>query len=127
MIRGDSVNRADRRKAKKKPVWRKETSAQAIDRICRTGEITLKDLEREYEKGVRNATKSCEEFMIPFVFAALACALKSSYKFGEERIIRVFRGVIENMNGEISVDDMIAKCKRETGLDIVDYVRENPI
>ena len=121
------MNRADRRKNKKKPVWRKETSEQAIDRICRTGEITLKDLEREYNNGVRNATKSCEEFMIPFMFAALACALKSSFKFGEERIIRVFRGVIENMNGEITVQDMLAKCKRETGLDIINYVKENPV
>jgi hypothetical protein len=121
------MNRADRRKHKKKPAWRKETSAQQLERIVRTGEITLKDLEREYENGKRNAIKSCEEYLVPFFFSALACALKSNYKFGEERIIRVFKTTIENMNGEILVDDMIARCKRETGLDVLRYVKENPV
>lgn len=121
------MNRADRRKGKKKPVWRKEPTAAVVDRICRTGEITLKDLEREYERGQRNATKSCEEFMVPMFFAALACALKSNYRFGEDRIVRVFHGIIENMNNEITVQDMLDRCKMETGLDIINYVRENPI
>jgi hypothetical protein len=64
---------------------------------------------------------------VPFFYAALACALKQHFKFGEERIIRVFRGVLENMNGEITVHDMLERCKRETGLDIIQYVEDNPI
>lgn len=121
------MNRATRRKNKKKPVWRKESTAAAVDRICRTGEITLKDLENEYNRGMRNATKSCEEYMIPMFFSALACALKHNYKFGDERIVRVFRSIIENINSVITAQEMIDRCKQETGLDIINYVRENPV
>lgn len=121
------MNRAERRKNKKKPVFRKETTAAAVDRICRTGEITLKDLEREYERGRLNATAACEKYMIPFFFSALACALKSEYKFGADRIYRAFRAVISTMNDEITAQDMIDRCKRETGLDIINFVKDNPI
>lgn len=121
-------NRAERRRAKKheKAKFRAESRAAALLRILQTGEITLKDMERSYDDGYKNAMKDIEEFQIPFFFAALACALKKTYKFGDERIVRTFAATIQTMNEEISALDMIERCKRETGIDVIMWAKEEP-
>lgn len=122
------ANRADRRKAmKNKPKARNETNYSALQRLLRTGEITIKDLEREYQNGYKAAMDAVEQFQMPFFFAALACALKKTYHFGEERIERTFRAVIATMNEEITAQDMIDRCKRETGIDVIMFTKEEPI
>lgn len=120
-------NRAERRKHKKKNRYRKETSYEMAERIVRTGDITLSDLKRNYDIGYRNAIASTEQYLVPFFFAALACALKKTYKFGEERIIRSISATIQTMNEEISVQDMLDRCKKETGIDIINYTKEEPL
>lgn len=120
------TNRAERRKGKKKNPYRLESSGQRHARIAATGVATAGDLKKEYDLGYREATKSMQEFLVPFFFAALSCALKSTYKFGGNRIIRVISATIGTMNDEISVQDMLERCKRETGLDIIEYCKENP-
>lgn len=123
------ANRADRRKAKKnnKPKARNETNYAAFQRIMRTGEITVKDIDREYQNGYKAAMAASEQFQIPFFFGALACALKKTYGFGEERIERTFRAVIGTMNQEITAMDMIERCKRETGIDVIMFTKEEPL
>lgn len=121
------MNRADRRKNKKKNRYVQESNRQRAERIVNTGVVLASDLKKEYEAGYRAAIKSTEEYMVPFFFSALACSLKDNFRFGEERITRVFRGVIETMNEEITAQDMIDRCKRETGLDIINYVKDNPV
>lgn len=120
------VSRADRRKGKKKNRYFRETAQQRVERIIRTGVVTAGDLKKEYDAGYRTAIKSTEEFIIPYFFAALSCALKSTFKFGEERIIRTISATISTMNEEITVMDMIDRCKRETGIDIIHHCKEEP-
>ena len=84
-------------------------------------------MKRNYDTGYRNAIDSTERFLVPFFFAALACALKRTYKFGEERIIRTFAATISTMNEEISVQDMLERCKKETGIDVINYTKAEPL
>lgn len=121
------MNRAYRRKNKKKPRYHKETTYEAVQRLLKTGDVTIKDLERNYNIGYRAAMDSMEQYLVPFFYAALACALKKTFKFGEERIIRTISATIQTMNEEISVEDMLERCKRETGIDIVNYTKEEPL
>ena len=121
------MNRADRRKGKKKNRFINESHQQRVQRIAATGIASIHDLNKEYAHGYRAATKAMQEYMVPYFFAALSCALKSTYKFGEERIYRTISATISTMNEEISVDDMLERCKRETGLDIIEYCKENPL
>ena len=118
---------SQRRKGKKKNVYRIEGSKQRAERVAATGIATPSDLKKEHDLGYRDAVSSMAQYLVPFFYAALACALKQHFKFGEERIERVFRGVLENMNGEISVQDMLDRCKRETGLDIIRWTEDNPV
>ena len=121
------MKRSKNRIGKKKNRLCHESLAQRAERIATTGIATAGDLKKEYDLGYRNATKSMQEYLVPFFFASLACALKETYKFGEERIIRTISATIRTMNEEISVQDMLLRCKRETGLDIIDYYKENPL
>ena len=121
------MKRSKSRFGKKKNRLCHESLAQRAERIATTGIATAGDLKKEYDLGYRNATKSMQEYLVPFFFAALACALKSTYKFGEERIIRTISATIQTMNEEITVQDMLARCKRDTGLDILDYHKNNPL
>lgn len=121
------MKRSKSRIGKKKNRYIHETQQQRSDRIARTGIATAGDLKKEYDLGYQAAIRSSEEYLVPFFFAAMSCALKSTYKFGEERIIRTISKTIMTMNEEISVEDMLERCKRETGLDILRYYKENPL
>lgn len=121
------MKRSKSRIGKKKNRFCHESLQQRADRIARTGIATAGDLKKEYDLGYQAAIRSSEEYLVPFFFAALSCALKSTYKFGEERILRTVAATIRTMNEEISVQDMLERCKRETGLDILRYYKENPL
>ena len=121
------MNRAYRRRHKKKNRFYKETNRQRAERIVSTGIATADDLKKEYDTGYRVAMKSMEEYIVPFFFAAMCCALKKTHKFGQERLVRTISATISTMNEEISVQDMLERCKKETGIDIINYCKEEPI
>lgn len=121
------MKRSKRRIGKKKNRYIHETQEARVKRILETGLATAGDLKREYDLGYDAALKSTGEFLVPFVFAAMCCALKETYKFGRERIIRGVNATIRTMNEEITVEDMLQRCKDETGIDIMKQCKEEPL
>ena len=87
--------------------------------------ITREDLKQEYEKGYAAARKDLAAFTMRMFYAALAISLHRLYKFGEARIIRTLDAVQWTMTEEICTADILARCKQETGLDILDSDYDN--
>lgn len=87
--------------------------------------ITREDLKAEYEKGYAAARKDLATFTMRMFYAALAISLHRLYKFGEGRIIRTLDAVQWTMTEEICTADILARCKQETGLDILDTDYDN--
>ena len=125
------MNRAAHRKNKKKPVYHKETQQEIADRLLRTGEITLSDLERArkegYEQGQRDGVNACSDFQLPYFFGAMGCALHKLHGFGSKRIGDVYNEASRIMQDEITAIDMIKRCERETGLDVAAYINDYEI
>ena len=121
------MKRSKRRLGKKKNHCIHETQEDRVKRMLETGFATAGDLKKEYDLGYNAALKATGEYLVPFVFAAMCCALKAIYKFGCERIVRGVNATIRTMNEEISVDDMLERCKNETGIDIMKHCKEEPL
>lgn len=80
--------------------------------------ITEADLKAEYEKGYAVARRDLTVYAIRMFCAATAISLHRLHKFGESRIARVLEDVQCVMNEEICTDDILDRCKAETGIDI---------
>lgn len=80
--------------------------------------ITQADLKAEYEKGYAAARRDLAIFTMRMFYSAIAISLHRLFKFGETRIERVLSDVQWIMTEEICTDDIIARCKSETGIDI---------
>lgn len=80
--------------------------------------ITEADLKAEYEKGYAVARRDLTVYAIRMFCAATAISLHRLHKFGESRIARVLEDVQCVMNEEICTDDILERCKAETGIDI---------
>lgn len=98
-------NRAKRRADRKQaPKWEKMSKGQLMSRLTKNG-ITLKDLEKNYELGVRagigNTYKIC--------FAAVCLALNDTHKFGAVRCHKV----LERMQYYIINDLTIAEAVQD--------------
>lgn len=126
------MNRAQRRKEERQqrrpiaelPEWKKAELARKTaiaNRLAKNG-ITAKDLEDEYQRGRREATKKYVDELLPyqqkFFYSAAAIASKELFGFGETRIRRLLDRVQEIMCEEITTGDIIKRAKRETGVDM---------
>lgn len=80
--------------------------------------ITQADLKAEYDKGYAAARRDLAVFTMRMFYSAIAISLHRLFKFGETRILRVLDDVQWIMTEEICADDIIARCKSETGIDI---------
>ena len=80
--------------------------------------ITEADLKAAYEKGYAVARRDLTVYAIRMFCAATAISLHRLHKFGESRIARVLEDVQCVMNEEICTDDILDRCKAETGIDI---------
>jgi hypothetical protein len=122
------MNRAARRKNKKKPVYHKETQQEIADRLLRTGEITLNDLKQArkeaYEQGKKDGIRHCTDFQLPYFFASVGCALHNIHGFAGRRIAAIYNEAALIMMEEITAQDMVNRCKWETGLDVTKHIKE---
>ena len=122
------MNRAQRRAAKpkkqKKPAWHGLTKEQKKEALFRNG-ITTKDLEREYDTGYKQARRELTSFTMMMFYCATAIAAHRLFGFGEARITRLLDDIQRIMTEEIGTEDMIERCKRETGMDIIEDGYDN--
>lgn len=95
-----------------------------IDRLSQNG-ITPKDLEREYQKGYDNARKDLTSFCMQFFYCAVAMASHNLFGFGPTRIERLLLEMQRIMSEEVDREDIRERCKRETGVDVIEQGFDN--
>lgn len=123
------MNRQQRRAAKKaaskkRPIWHGLTREEKKEALFRNG-ITAKDLAREYETGYKQARQDLTSFAMMMFYCATAIATHRLFGFGEARITRLLDDIQQIMTEEIGTEDMIERCKRETGIEIEDSGYDN--
>lgn len=80
--------------------------------------ITESNLKAEYQRGWDDAQKQLTGHQMRFFYAALSIAAHSLFRFGEKRICRMFGEINRIMIEELTSSDIIARCKKETGVEI---------
>lgn len=90
-----------------------------VERLSQNG-ITPKDLENEYQKGYDNARHDLTSFCMQFFYCGAAIAAHNLFGFGETRIERLLTEMQRVMSEEIDREDIRERCKRETGVDIIE-------
>lgn len=123
------MNRQQRRAAKraapkKKPAWHGLTKEQKQEALFRNG-ITAKDLQREYDTGYKQARKELTSFAMMMFYCATAIAAHRLFGFGETRIARLLDDIQQIMTEEIGTEDIIERCRRETGIDVIEDGYDN--
>ena len=89
-----------------------------MERMHQNG-ITAADLKANYDKGYKEGRMDMVTFTMANFYSAIAIAMKRLYGHGETRILRTLNDVQLIMTEEITVQDLIERCKRETGVDII--------
>lgn len=97
-----------------------------VERLSKNG-ITPKDLENEYQKGYDNARQDLTSFCFQFFYCAAAIASHNLYGFGESRIERLLSEMQRIMEEEISREDIRERCRRETGVDVIESGYDKPM
>lgn len=87
--------------------------------------ITKADLKAEYNKGYAAARRDLAAFTAQMFYSAIAISLHRLLKFGETRICRILDDVQLIMTEEICTDDIIRRCREETGIKIVENGYDN--
>lgn len=104
--------------------------ANAVDQRRRQKEnwskngITEADLKAEYQRGYASARKDLVDFAMSSFYASIAIALHRRHGFDEDQITDVLDDVQQIMTEEITVHDLVNRCREETGLEIVQAVEE---
>lgn len=118
-----TMNRAQRRAAKKaeprrQPEWRKQTFEQREAALYRNG-ITADDLEREYKRGWDECYKHAFKYLNAMFYSAIAIVEQKDYQLPRSEILWLLDEVQQTITREICVEDVIERCKQETGIDIM--------
>lgn len=90
---------------------------KVMDRIMQQG-ISPEDLKANYDLGYKAAQRDMSVFYAAFFYAAAAIAAKRTFKFGIGRTVKLLEDMKLIMIEEITKEDIIERCKRETGIDI---------
>ena len=130
----EPMNRAERRKQERQqrrdfatlPEWKKaEIAAKAAyaSSLARNG-ITEEDLDKAYRQGMADMQKKYVaerlDYMQKFFYSACAIAAHNLFGFGKTRGERLLEETERIMTEEITTEDIIQRCKRETGIDIME-------
>ena len=108
---------ADEKKAEAR-VTRRDRAA--VGRMRKTG-ITQRDLAIEREEGYRDGRN--EPFYLSSCYAAVALVLHDQHGCGPEEIESFLNRVAEICDEEISVEDIVARARREAGVDVSEMAR----
>lgn len=128
------MNRAERRKQERQqrrdyailPDWKKreiEAKIALNQRLAKNG-ITKKDLDDAYVQGQKVAREEYAKELLPyqqtFFYSACAIAAHNLFGFGKERGERLLDEIERIMTEEICTEDILKRCKRETGIDVME-------
>ena len=111
---------ADEKKAEAR-VTRRDRAA--VDRMRKTG-ITERDLAIEREEGYRDGRN--EPFFLSSCYAAVAISLKREHDCDAAKIESFLDRVAEICDEEISVEDIVARARREAGVDVSEMATITP-
>ena len=93
-----------------------ETS-EAVARIQRNG-ITLQDLERNFDKGVKQGYEKGAEHSLKACYAAVCLTLKKLYGFGGKRCMNVLQAMDEHILYALTDEELIDKVFEDMKLEI---------
>lgn len=98
--------------------WNRKTRRE----MSRYG-IGQKVLNEEYDK-VRNATRTSA---YNSAFAAMLLALHHIHGFGYQRLHRIAKQTILNINDSMCASELVEQLKRETGFDVLKPILEDEV
>lgn len=90
---------------------------EAVARIERNG-ITLDDLERNFDKGVRQGYAQGAEHSLKACYAAVCLALHELHGFGAKRCMDVLRAMDEKILYALTSDDLVEQVFSDMDLTI---------
>ncbi len=90
------------------------TMAERADRIVRTGEITIKDLRANYERGRADGIA----WGYDAAYGSLMIALHNEFGFGRERLARLAMATADVQINYLTNDEVYRQLVAETGLDL---------
>lgn len=111
-------------KGKKKPVWRKEGQRDIATRWLKTGKITIDDVERARQEGRREGARIALDYYLLMHLASTAIALHDLHGFAKSRLADIYSRSAEIQIEEITIQDTVDRCKRETGLDVAEFIKD---
>ena len=97
------------------PVVKTRADRRSAERMRRTG-ITMADMEEERQIGYQHGRNTA--FYTSACYAATALVMKEFYSASAEQIESLLERVGEITDEEISRNDILERCSRETGLDV---------
>ena len=114
------MNRSQRRaKAKATPAYRRNmTKEDTLKALYKNG-ITLDDLQRNYEVGLKDGRHEGVEYTIKTVYAASAIALHEVAGWGHIRCTRFLRRMDEIVTTTLTSEEVIEEALQKAGVDIV--------
>ncbi len=110
----------DAKEAVRNPFYLQQVTKQRLEqrKEMEKNGITKEDLKAEYNRGYAAAHRDLTVFTMRMFYSAIAISLHRLFKFGEARILRVLDDVQWIMTEEICTDDIMQRCRDETGIDI---------
>ena len=114
------MNRAQRRaKAKATPAYRRNmTKEDTLKALVKNG-ITVEDLQRNYELGLKDGRHEGIEYTIKTAYAASALALNEVAGWGHKRCTRFMRRMDEIITNTLTSEDAIDEVFEKLGLRII--------
>ena len=114
-------NRADRRKNKKQlPKWKKLTSDQRINGMCKNG-ITPRDVDDAYNKGFKEGVDHATATCMKDAYAAFLMAAHEVFGFGRERCRRLLYAADERTATSLASDEAVEEVFKTVGVSINFY------
>lgn len=114
-------NRADRRAKKKQlPKWKKLTSDERINAMCKNG-ITPKDVDDAYAQGKKDALHDVSDYCMKDCYAGFLLAVHEVFGFGHERCLRLLRAADERICNSLASQESIDEVFEKVGVKIDFY------
>lgn len=112
------MNRKNRRdKRRQAPAWKKITSDQRINAMCKNG-ITPKDVDDAYAQGRKDALHSVTDYCLKDCYAGFVLAAHQVFGFGHERCIRLLRAADELICNSLASNEAIDEVFEQVGVKI---------
>lgn len=113
---GEPVNRAARRQQRKEmPAWMRDKSTVDIVRAIGKNGITAQDLDKYYQKGLREGAQMESERLIRLFYAAAGWAAHDMYGFGAKRVAKLLHMMDQEIEMAIDDTELVKKLEEAVG------------